>query len=497
MPEPTLPTIFERSQPGRRSARLPAPDVPERPLDDLLPAELRRADAPGLPELAEPELVRHFTALSHRNFAIDIGFYPLGSCTMKHNPRINERTAALPGFRWLHPLQRPERAQGMLQLMWELGEMLAEVAGLSATTLQPAAGAHGELTGLLIARAYHTERGEDGTRRKVLIPDSAHGTNPATVTIAGYEVVRLGQNADGGVDLDDLRAKADASTACLMLTNPSTIGLFERDIVEVARIVHEAGGLLYYDGANLNPIMGICRPGDMGFDIVHFNLHKSFSTPHGGGGPGAGAVAVTDRLEPYLPRPVVARDGDRYLLDDDRPRSIGKIRSFYGNAGVAVRAYTYMRTLGPDGLREVSENAVLNANYLRSRLRGAYELPFDRTCMHEFVLSARELKRRHGVRALDVAKRLMDFGFHPPTIYFPLVIEEALMIEPTETEAIETLDAFAEAMLQIVAEAGEDPARLQNAPWSTPVRRLDEARAVKEPRLRATATPEPMAAPTS
>jgi glycine dehydrogenase subunit 2 len=375
--------------------------------------------------------------------------------------------------------------------------MLAEVAGLSATTLQPAAGAHGELTGLLIARAFHIERGEDETRRKVLIPDSAHGTNPATVTIAGYDVVRLGQNADGGVDLDDLRAKADASTACLMLTNPSTIGLFERDIVEVARIVHEAGGLLYYDGANLNPIMGICRPGDMGFDIVHFNLHKSFSTPHGGGGPGAGAVAVTERLEPYLPRPVVARAGDRYLLDDDRPKSIGKIRSFYGNAGVAVRAYTYMRTLGPDGLREVSENAVLNANYLRSRLRGAYELPFDRTCMHEFVLSARELKKRHGVRALDVAKRLMDFGFHPPTIYFPLVIVEALMTAPTETEAVETLDVFADAMLQIVAEAEEDPSRLQNAPWSTPVRRLDEARAVKEPRLRATAAPEPMAAPTS
>jgi glycine dehydrogenase subunit 2 len=484
MPEPPVPTLFERSRPGRRAGRLPSVDVPAQPIESLVPAGLLRQEPPGLPEVSEPELVRHFTALSRRNFAIDVGFYPLGSCTMKHNPRINERVAALPGFRGLHPLQRPEAAQGMLRVLHDLGQMLGEIAGLPATTLQPAAGAHGELTGLMLSRAHHRERGEDARRRRVLIPDSAHGTNPASVTLAGYEVVRLGQNAEGDVDLDDLRAKVDDTVACLMLTNPSTLGLFERDIVEVARVVHESGGLLYYDGANLNPIMGVCRPGDMGFDIVHFNLHKSFSTPHGGGGPGAGAVAVTAELEPYLPRPVVRREGDRYVLDDDRPRSIGKIRSFYGNAGVAVRAYAYIRTLGPEGIREAAETAVLNANYLMARLKERYELPFDRTCMHEFVLSARELKRRHGVRALDVAKRLMDFGVHPPTIYFPLVVEEALMIEPTETETLETLDQFVEAMLEIVAEAEEDPARLTGAPWTTPVRRLDEARAVKEPRLR-------------
>jgi glycine dehydrogenase subunit 2 len=484
MPEVSPPTIFERSVAGRRAGRLPAVDVPEPALDTLIPAELLRAEPPGLPEVSEPELVRHFTALSRRNFGVDNGFYPLGSCTMKHNPRINERAAALPGFRDLHPLQRPERAQGALRLMHELGTWLAEIAGLDASTLQPAAGAQGELTGLLLARAYHEERGEGARRTRVLIPDSAHGTNPASVTMAGYETVKVRGGEDGGVDLEDLRAKLDDSVVCLMLTNPSTLGLFERDIVEIARLVHEVGGLLYYDGANLNAVMGISRPGDMGFDIVHFNLHKSFSTPHGGGGPGSGPVAVRAALEPHLPRPVVARDGDRYLLDDDRPRSIGKVRSFYGNVGMAVRAYAYIRTHGPDGLREVSETAVLNANYLLARLRGLFTVPYDRLCMHECVLSARELKRRYGVRALDVAKRLLDFGVHPPTVYFPLVVDEAIMIEPTETETLETLDAFVAAMAQVVAEAEEDPERVMLAPWTTPVRRLDDARAVKRPVLR-------------
>jgi len=484
MPEVPPPTIFERSVSGRRAARLPALDVPELALDSLIPADLLRADPPGLPEVSEPELVRHFTALSRRNFGVDNGFYPLGSCTMKHNPRINERAAALPGFRGLHPLQRPERAQGALRLMHELGTWLCEIAGLDAATLQPAAGAQGELTGLLLARAYHEERGEGARRTRVLIPDSAHGTNPASVTMAGYETVKVKGGEDGGVDLEDLRAKLDDTVVCLMLTNPSTLGLFERDIVEIARLVHEVGGLLYYDGANLNAVMGISRPGDMGFDIVHFNLHKSFSTPHGGGGPGSGPVAVRADLEPYLPRPVVARDGDRYLLDDDRPRSIGKVRSFYGNVGMAVRAYTYIRTHGPEGLKEVSETAVLNANYLLARLRRLFAVPYDRLCMHECVLSARDLKRRHGVRALDVAKRLLDFGVHPPTVYFPLVVDEAIMIEPTETETLETLDAFVAAMAQVVAEAEEDPDRVTHAPWTTPVRRLDDALAVKRPVLR-------------
>ncbi|MDX6646474.1 MAG: glycine dehydrogenase subunit 2 [Miltoncostaeaceae bacterium] len=484
MPEAPPPTIFERSVAGRRAGRLPGLDVPEAALDSLIPPELLRAEPPGLPEVSEPELVRHFTALSRRNFGVDNGFYPLGSCTMKHNPRINERAAALPGFRGLHPLQRPERAQGALRLMHELGSWLGEIAGLDAATLQPAAGAQGELTGLLLARAYHEERGEGARRTRVLIPDSAHGTNPASVTMAGYETVKVKGGEDGGVDLEDLRAKLDESVVCLMLTNPSTLGLFERDIVEIARLVHEVGGLLYYDGANLNAVMGISRPGDMGFDIVHFNLHKSFSTPHGGGGPGSGPVAVRAELEPYLPRPVVARDGDRYLLDDDRPRSIGKVRSFYGNVGMAVRAYAYIRTHGADGLREVSETAVLNANYLLARLRTLFTVPFDRLCMHECVLSARDLKRRTGVRALDVAKRLLDFGVHPPTVYFPLVVDEAIMIEPTETETLDTLDTFVAAMAQVVAEAEEDPERVTQAPWTTPVRRLDDARAVKRPVLR-------------
>jgi glycine dehydrogenase subunit 2 len=471
--------LYEKSRPGRRASTLPDYDLPK----VEVPAELRRERSARLPELSEPELVRHFTELSTRNYGIDTGFYPLGSCTMKHNPRVNERVVALPGFRDLHPHQEIESCQGALELMWRLQEALAEIAGLDAVTLQPAAGSQGELLGLMLVRAFVAERG-DSQRAEVLVPDTAHGTNPASVTMTGFTVVHLGTDARGNVDLDDLRAKVSSRTAALMLTNPSTLGLFDEGIEEVTRLVHEAGGLCYYDGANLNAVCGISRPGDMGFDIVHFNLHKTFSQPHGGGGPGGGPIAVRRELEPYLPVPVLVRDEDgSFRLDEERPRSVGKVRGFLGPFGVFVRAYAYIRTYGPR-LREMSETAVLNANYLLARLREAYDLPYDRLCMHELVLSARTLKREHGVSALDVAKRLMDYGFHPPTIYFPLVVPEALMIEPTETETKETLDAFAEAMLAIAREAKEQPELLKAAPHARPVGRLDEVKAAKQPVLR-------------
>jgi glycine dehydrogenase subunit 2 len=402
---------------------------------------------------------------------------------MKHNPRVNERLASLPGFRDLHTLQDEEAAQGALRLCFELQEALSEITGLPAVSLQPAAGSQGELTGLMLMRAYFREQGEDQQRRHVVIPDTAHGTNPASVTMAGYELTPVRTDSRGNVDVDDLRTKVDETTAGLMLTNPSTLGLFDENIVEIAGIFHGAGALMYYDGANLNAVCGISRPGDMGFDIVHINLHKTFSQPHGGGGPGGGPIAAAERLEPYLPVPAVVRRGERYLLDYDRPRTIGKVRGFYGPFGVFVRSYAFIRAYGPK-LREMSEAAVLNANYLLALVRGGYELPFDRLCMHEFVLSARRLKREHGVTALDVAKRLMDYGFHPPTIYFPLIVPEALMIEPTETEAKETLDAFAEAMLNIAREAAEEPELLKSAPRGRPVGRLDEVRAAKRPIVR-------------
>jgi glycine dehydrogenase subunit 2 len=464
--------IFEKSQTGRRASSLPRHELP---VPDV-PSELRRERPPRLPEIAEPELVRHFSELATRTFGIDTGFYPLGSCTMKHNPRVNERLAALPGFRDLHPLQEEDGAQGALELMWRLQEILAEVAGLPAVTLQPAAGSQGELTGLMLMRAYFADRGED--RDTVITADTAHGTNPASVTMAGFKHEKVGTDARGNVDLEELRGKVNERTAGLMLTNPSTLGLFDEGIEEVARIFHEAGGLLYYDGANLNAVCGISRPGDMGFDIVHFNLHKTFSQPHGGGGPGGGPIAVRDRLEPYLPVPAVVRDGGAFRLDYDRPKTIGRVRGFTGPFGVFVRSYAFIRSYGP-ALREMSEVAVLNANYLLSRLKDAYDLPFDRLCMHEFVLGARTLKREHGITALDVAKRLMDYGFHPPTIYFPLIVPEALMIEPTETEAKETLDAFADAMLEIARDAAERPEVLKEAPHDRPVKRLDEVLAAK------------------
>jgi glycine dehydrogenase subunit 2 len=469
--------IYEKSRSGRRASSLPRHDltVPE------VPAELRREAAPRLPEVSEPELVRHFTRLADRTFGVDTGFYPLGSCTMKHNPRVNERVVALPGFRDLHPLQEEDGAQGALELMWRLQEILCEVSGLDACSLQPAAGSQGELTGLMLMRAYFADRGEE--RDTVITADTAHGTNPASVTMAGYKLRKVETDARGNLDLDDLRAKVDGRTAGLMLTNPSTLGLFDEHIEEVASIFHDAGALLYYDGANLNAVCGISRPGDMGFDIVHINLHKTFSQPHGGGGPGGGPIVVRDALEPFLPVPAVVRDGERFRLDFDRPKSIGKVRGYTGPFGVFVRSYAYIRAYGP-ALRAMSEAAVLNANYLLVRLKDAYELPFDRLCMHEFVVSARKLKRDHGATALDVAKRLMDYGFHPPTIYFPLIVPEALMIEPTETEAKETLDAFAEAMLAIAREAAAEPELLKDAPHVRPVKRLDEVRAAKKPIVR-------------
>jgi glycine dehydrogenase subunit 2 len=471
------PLIFERSSPGRRAGRPPRPDLPV----PELPEHLRRERAPRLPELAEPEIVRHFTALADRTFGVDTGFYPLGSCTMKHNPRVHERAASLPGFRDLHPHAEDADAQGALELMWRLQGMLAEIAGLPAVTLQPAAGSQGELTGLMLMRAYFADRGEE--RNTIITADTAHGTNPASVAMAGYTLAKVETDARGNLDLDDLRGKVNERTAGLMLTNPSTLGLFDEGIEEVARIFHDAGALLYYDGANLNAVVGLSRPGDMGFDIVHYNLHKTFSQPHGGGGPGGGPVAVRDTIEPFLPSPTVVRESDTYRLNHDRPKSIGRVRGFAGPFGVFVRSYAFMRAYGP-ALREMSEVAVLNANYLLARLRDAYDLPYDRHCMHEFVLSARNLKREHGITALDVAKRLMDYGIHPPTVYFPLVVPEALMIEPTETEPKERLDEFVEAMLAIAREAAESPEVLKEAPHGRPVRRLDEVRAAKQPVLR-------------
>jgi glycine dehydrogenase subunit 2 len=472
--------VYERSQPGRRASSiphyesLPAPDVP---------AALRRSEPPRLPEVPEFELIRHFTELSTRNFGIDNGFYPLGSCTMKYNPRVNERIVALPGFANLHPLQEDEGAQGALELEWRLQEILAEVTGLHAVSLQPAAGSQGELTGLMLVRAYFEDRGESEQRRKVVIPDTAHGTNPASVTMAGYELTHVKTDARGNIDVDDLRANVNEQTAALMLTNPSTLGLFDENIEEITGIFHGAGALMYYDGANLNAVCGISRPGDMGFDIVHINLHKTFSQPHGGGGPGGGPIAVRDVLEPFLPVPAVVRldeAANTYGLDFDRPKSIGKVRGFSGPFGVFVRSYAYIRMYGPR-LREMSEAAVLNANYVLARLKDVYDLPFDRLCMHEFVLSARSFRREHGTTALDIAKRLMDYEFHPPTIYFPLIVPEALMVEPTETETKETLDAFCDAMLAIARESAESPELLKDAPHHRPVRRLDEVRAAKHP----------------
>jgi len=486
---PLQPTLFERSRPGRGAGtRLPAP-----PADALerLPAAARRAVPPALPELNEATLVRHYVNLSHLNWGVDTGFYPLGSCTMKFNPKVNEWAARLPGFAALHPLAPDETAQGTLELLWTLEQELAEISGMDAVTLQPAAGAQGELTGILMVRAYHRARG-DAARTDVLVPDSAHGTNPATASMAGFRTVNIPSAPDGGVDLEAFRAALGPSTAAVMITNPSTLGLFETRVVELLDMVHAAGALAYMDGANLNALLGHFRPGAAGFDVMHFNVHKTFSTPHGGGGPGAGPVGVRAHLAPFLPEPLVVREPDgafRLERTGERPTSIGRMRSFVGNVGILVRAYAYVRAHGAAGLREVSDDAVLAANYLKHRLAGAYVIPFPRPCMHEFVASSAGLKAATGVRTLDVAKRLIDKGFHPPTIYFPLTVEEGMLIEPTETESLEALDAFVAAMLEIAREAHEDPELVKSAPHTAPVRRLDEATAARQPNLRWRAAP--------
>ena len=486
-PDPGATLSFDLSRPGRIACALPELDVPAAPLP---PESALRRDPDGrglrLPELSQPDLVRYFTRLSQRNYGVDTAFYPLGSCTMKYNPRVHEEIVHLPGFAGLHPHQR-ETAQGALALMFDLQRLLAEITGMDAVSLAPAAGAHGELTGILIARAYHQHRGEGqgpSGRRRVLVPDTAHGTNPATAAMCSYEVVSVASCADGNMDLGALATALDDSVAALMLTLPNTLGLFDPQILRIAEMVHRAGGLLYGDGANLNALLGQVKLGDLGFDVVHLNLHKTFSTPHGGGGPGSGPIAVREALAPFLPAPIVRRredDGDYVLVAPER--SIGRVGLFHGNFGVMVRAYAYIRTMGAAGLREVSDNAVLNANYVRARLRDAYRLPYDRRCMHEVVFSGSRQKAK-GVKTLDIAKRLIDYGFHPPTIYFPLMVDEAMLIEPTETESKETLDAFCDAMLAIAREAEEEPEVVRSAPQRAPLRRLDEATAARQPILR-------------
>jgi glycine dehydrogenase subunit 2 len=473
--------VFELSRPGRRAHRTPACDVPgDAPLSSLVPARFLADAPPPLPEVGEIDLVRHFTNLSTRNMCIDTQFYPLGSCTMKYNPKRHERLAALPGFADLHPLQPDDTTQGMLELLYEMQRFLAEISGLPAVSLQPAAGAQGELTALLVAAAYFRDKGQTH-RRKVLVPDSAHGTNPASAQLAGFDTITVKSNARGLVDLDELKAKLGADTGVFMITNPNTLGLFEVQIRQITDLVHAAGGLVYLDGANMNAILGITRPGDFGADMQHYNVHKTFTGPHGGGGPGSGPIAVRDFLAPYLPSPVVVKDGDTFRLADTSPKTIGRVRSFFGNVGILFRGYCYIRTLGPDGLKACSETAVLNANYLRARVSEGYEVPHPGPCMHEFVASGRGLLRERKVRAMDICKRLLDYGFHSPTVYFPLVVPEALMMEPTETESKETLDAFADVLLKI---KGEDAELLKTAPHTYVVSRPDEVKAAKAPVLR-------------
>ena len=471
--------LFELSKPGRRASRLPDADVPELEAGDQLPEALLAAEPPPLPELAEPDVVRHFINLSTRNMSVDTHFYPLGSCTMKYNSKRNERLASLPGFVDLHPYQLESTVQGLLQLLYELQEYLGEISGLPGVSLQPAAGAQGEMTALMAASSYFRARGEQ--RTKVLAPDSAHGTNPASASMVGFQPVTVKSTPQGVVDMDDVRGKLDDQIAVFMITNPNTLGLFDGHIVELAELVHARGGLIYLDGANMNAILGRARPGDFGADMMHYNPHKTFSGPHGGGGPGAGPICVAEKLAPFLPAPVVACRGDHYYLDFDRPQSIGRVRSFFGNVGVLVRAYAYIRSHGPDGIRQVAEQAVLNANYLLSRVKPILPVPQGDRCMHEFVASASGVKKSRGVSAMDLAKRLLDYGFHAPTVYFPLTVPEAMMMEPTETESKETLDAFAEALASVV---NEDAELLHTAPHTTPICRPDEVRAAKQPVMR-------------
>ena len=476
--------IFELSRPGRRCHRTPESDVPTQSLAELIPGDHLATQPPPLPEVSEIDLIRHFTNLSARNMSIDTNFYPLGSCTMKYNPKRHERLAALPGFASLHPLQDDDTTQGMLELLYDMQQYLAEISGLPAVSLQPAAGAQGELTALYVAAAYFRDKGQTH-RKKVLVPDSAHGTNPASAALAGFETVTVKSNAKGLVDIEDLKTKLGEDVAVFMITNPNTLGLFDTQIKQITDLLHGVGALVYLDGANMNAILGITRPGDFGADMQHYNVHKTFTGPHGGGGPGSGPIAVRDFLAPYLPAPMVIKDGDHFRLLFDMPKSIGRVRSFFGNVGILFRGYCYIRTLGPDGLREVSEQAVLNANYLRARVAEGYDIPHAGPCMHEFVASGRSLLRERKVRAMDICKRLLDYGFHAPTVYFPMVVAEALMMEPTETESKETLDAFADVLLKI---KGEDAELLRTAPHSHIISRPDEVKAAKEPILRWTAS---------
>jgi glycine dehydrogenase subunit 2 len=474
--------IYEKSESGRQAIVLPGLDVPETPLSEAIPSIYIRKEPPALPEVSELEAVRHFVNLSYLNHCIDKGFYPLGSCTMKYNPKVNDAMAALEGFRELHPWQPEGQIQGALELIYKLQESIGEIVGLPAVSLQPAAGAHGEMTGLLLIKAYFQAKGETN-RTKVIVPDSAHGTNPATATMCGFDVVEIKSNAKGLVDLAALKAVLGPDTAAIMLTNPNTLGLFEEEIQSIQKLVHEAGGLLYYDGANLNAIMGLVRPGDMGFDVCHLNLHKTFSTPHGGGGPGGCAVAARQALAAFMPKPTVEFDGENYILNWDRPQSIGKVKGFYGNFGILVRAYAYILAHGKEGLCQVSRDAILSANYLRSRLSRNFTVLHNQPCMHEFVVSG-DLQKARGVNTAQMAKRLLDFGVHAPTVYFPLLVPEALMIEPTETETKETLDQFADIMLAIDEESKSSPDTVRNAPHKTPVRKIDDALASRKPNLR-------------
>lgn len=473
--------LFERSHPGRRCTILPACDVPTCEIDPAL----CREQAPHLPQMSENELSRHYTELAKQTYGVNDGFYPLGSCTMKYNPKVNDQIAALPGFASIHPLQPEETVQGCLEALDLASKYLCEITGMDDMTFQPAAGAHGELTGLMLIKKYHQANGHEG-RVNILVPDSAHGTNPASATMAGFHVVSIPSLPNGCVDIEALRQAADEHTAGLMLTNPNTVSLFDPNIAEITEIVHKAGGLCYYDGANLNAIMGIVRPGDTGFDVVHLNLHKTFSTPHGGGGPGSGAVGCKDFLKPFLPSPTLTHDESGYHLHRDNPQSIGAVKAFYGNFLVVVRALCYLLSLGKEGVPEASQNAVLNCNYMMSHLKDLYDIAFDTGCMHEFVMTLENLKKEKGVTAMDIAKALLDNGIHPPTMYFPLIVEEALMVEPTETETRETLDHAIEVFRNIYIQAQEHPEQMHELPLRTPVRRLDEVGAARNPRLRYT-----------
>jgi glycine dehydrogenase subunit 2 len=470
--------IFEKSYPGRSASCIPTCDVPEIKVEEVIDQSLLREEV-DLPEVAEVDLMRHYTQLSRRNFGVDLGFYPLGSCTMKYSPKVNEEVANLPGFTALHPYAPAEFSQGALQLMYELRQYLSEICGMADFTLQPAAGAHGELTGIMIFKKYFEKKGERRTR--ILIPDTAHGTNPASGALCGFQTVEVRSNEEGGIDISQLKELMNEEAAGLMLTNPNTLGLFERNIEEVAAIVHGKGGLLYCDGANMNALMGVARPGDLGFDVIQLNLHKTFSTPHGCGGPGSGPLGVKAHLVDFLPIPRVIKKGDRYECSSDYPNTIDRVRSFYGNFNVMVKAYTYIRSLGPEGLKRATEMAVLNANYLKERLKPYFNLPYDRTCMHECVFSGERQVKESGVHTSDIAKRLIDYGYHPPTIYFPLIVPEAMMVEPTETESKDSLDAFCDTMIAIAKEAKENPERVKSAPSTTPVKRLDEVLAARKP----------------